>query len=72
MERCYKYWNCKQTDCPVYGHTKLNCWDVEGTHCDHQTVDSVKYEEKYKCKYCIYYKSTMPIVSYYTQIQVSK
>lgn len=58
MEPCYEYWNCRQADCVMHERKdSMNCWDEEETLCNHPGFELLKTTEKYKCEYCIYYKT---------------
>ncbi|MBW2566269.1 MAG: hypothetical protein JRE24_05145, partial [Deltaproteobacteria bacterium] len=31
--KCWEFFKCKETECPVYESKELRCWLVSGTHC---------------------------------------
>ena len=37
----------------------INCWEVEGTLCNHTYMEFIKKTQKDKCAYCIYYKAVV-------------
>ncbi len=60
MEKCYEYLDCSQKDCVMYEREdSINCWEVEGTLCNHPYIEFIKKSQKDKCVYCIYYKAVV-------------
>ena len=57
MEKCFEYLGCSQTGCIMYGRgDDLNCWEVEGTLCNHPGMALIAKSKKDKCAYCLFYK----------------
>ncbi len=56
MEKCYEYFDCKQTECVMFQKGDQPCWKTEGTLCFFQPitplVEEVNYKEK--CDFCLY------------------
>ncbi len=60
MKKCYEYLKCSQKDCVMYEREdSINCWEVEGTLCNHTYFELIKKAQKDKCSYCIYYKAVV-------------
>ena len=58
MEKCYEYFACERTGCIMFGGDgEPHCWDVQGTLCNHSSVELVEQRGMYKCKYCLYYNT---------------
>ena len=59
MEKCYEYLGCDKYDCVMHGSSDdIECWEVEGTLCNHQGLELIKNIDKEKCAYCIYYEAS--------------
>ena len=56
MEKCYDYYSCKKTNCIMFklDANNINCWDIEGTLCNHPYIEKLDID---RCKLCLYYKS---------------
>ena len=60
MERCYEYWQCRQTACKAFGKDQpLNCWDLNGGQC-HDAGPQRGNDQK-SCQFCVYYQATRPL-----------
>ncbi len=62
MEKCYEYFNCTKTDCPMYGRKDVNCWEIEETLCSHPALELIRKRIGIKieaCEKCIYFQSSM-------------
>lgn len=64
MEAFYEYLGCGEKDCIIYGRKhKKNCWEVEGTLCNHIGIHFVRIklsgikEDVCMRSGCIYYKA---------------
>lgn len=63
-EACYEYLGCDKTNCVMYGRKDKQCWEVEGTLCNHKGIELLKSKLKATKKEiicarsgCIYYKA---------------
>ncbi len=63
MEKCYEYFNCKQTQCSRrrQANNNLQCWEVEDALCYKHSNFLIALREEGKskiefCKFCSYYK----------------
>ena len=59
MEKCYEYLGCDKYDCVMYGKSDVNCWEVEGTLCNHPGMELMEKAKINKCVYCVYYKAVI-------------
>ncbi len=65
MEACYEYLGCDKQDCIMHGRKdNENCWEVEGTLCNHPGIQAVreklagkKKEDACARSACIYYQA---------------
>ena len=59
MEKCYEYFGCRKTECPMYRRKDVNCWELEETLCFGDNNEFIKSKlfgtGKKKCDICIYY-----------------
>jgi len=61
MEKCYEFFNCKNTDCEVRKHSDKHCWGVVGNRercLYHLGMDASDFDDtKETCEMCcIYYE----------------
>lgn len=62
METCYVYFNCRKTDCIMYGKEETKCWEHDATLCVHPHLDNEFFKKRglHKCAMCLYIKSLNP------------
>ena len=57
MEKCYDYFDCKQTECIVFQNkVDHTCWKTEGTLCFFPPLTPIidDNDKKDKCNFCLY------------------
>ncbi len=66
MEACYEYLGCDKQECIMHGQKgNNNCWEVDGTLCNHEGIEIVRSkhggQKENACarSNCIYYKAAM-------------
>lgn len=62
MEKCFDYYDCSKSDCIMFKKDKaiFNCWEIDGTLCNHSHLYQLEKLKLNKCKFCLYYKSVNP------------
>ncbi len=60
--KCWEFFECNETECPVYNSKELRCWLVSGTHCRDEIQG--KFLEKIEmCLDCEPFKENIDISS---------
>ena len=55
---CWKFKDCDEKECPVYGQTAVRCWQIAGTHCG--GVIQGQFAKKFSdCKECEVYQQAV-------------
>lgn len=57
--KCYEYFDCKLTDCPMFQDDSRPCWEQDNTLCNNPCKEvMVRHGEKRieACKVCCYYR----------------
>ena len=61
MQKCYEYFDCKQTECVMFESKETRaCWEVDTINCHNDGIEGfgkITPEAKKKlCEVCQYYK----------------
>lgn len=63
MEKCYEYFDCKETNCIMFSKETKDCWNFsDETHCNNPNFKDLGPS---KCTWCIYYRKSFHIKSYF-------
>jgi hypothetical protein len=58
--RCWEFFQCKETECPVHTTGDERCWLVSGTHCRNEIQG--KFLEKIEiCLDCELFKANIDV-----------
>lgn len=59
-EKCWKFFQCKKSECPAYNSEDLRCWLFSGTHCRDE-IQGKFFEKMEICLDCEVFKRNMDI-----------
>jgi PAS domain S-box-containing protein len=60
--KCWEFFECKKTECPVYKSKELRCWLISGTHC-RDDIQGRFLEKIEMCLECEPFKENVDLTS---------
>lgn len=60
--KCWEFFKCEETDCPVYKLKEVRCWLIPGTHCRNQ-IQGKFLEKMEMCLGCEPFKANLDVDS---------
>ncbi|MDY6951163.1 MAG: ATP-binding protein, partial [Thermodesulfobacteriota bacterium] len=67
--KCWEFFRCNETDCPVYQTKDVGCWLVSGTHCRNEIQG--KFLEKIEmCLDCAPFRANVDLASFEETLKV--
>ena len=60
--KCWEFFECNETECPVYKSREFRCWLVSGTHCRDE-IQGEFLEKIEMCLECEPFKANVDISS---------
>lgn len=67
--KCWKFFDCEETVCPVYEAKEHKCWLVPGTHCRNE-IQGQFLEKIEMCLHCEPFKANMDLASLEETLEV--